>query len=141
MKITREKHLDHMVRVVPLIVMGYAIQCYIISGMNTSIGANSLLVLGGLLISMIAGFIFYDMKHEVVLNDFSMTTSFLGMKKEIPYADIFEIQNSSPQHNFGTLLIRSKTGKFKFYFVDEADKVKTMIDQKRLGTMSEQKAA
>lgn len=140
MKVTREKHLDHMVKVVPLIVMGYALQCYIISGMNTSIGSTSILVLGGLLGAMIAGFITYDVKHQVTLSEDHLEISFLAYYVKIPYSEIQEIKKPGNEQNFGTLIFHCEGSKHRLYFIDDADKVKAFIDEKKTKT-TELKAA
>lgn len=131
MKLTREKHLDHMVRVVPLIVLGYALQCWIISGMNTPIGSTSLMVLGGLLCSMIVGFITYDTKHQVSFDETSLTIEFLGLKKEIPYSEIHQVVITNPQHNFGSIMLNCKSGRHRLFFVDEVEKVTAFLEEKR----------
>ncbi len=131
MKITREKHLDHMVRIVPLIVMGYAIQCYIISGMETPIGSTSLIVLGGLLCMMIAGFVTYDIKHQVVLSDQGLEISFFHWKRSIPYSQVYTVTNSSPETHFSTITILCEKKKLRFYFVDDAAKFCKTIEEKR----------
>lgn len=131
MKISREKHLDHMVKVVPVIVFGYALQCYIISGMNSAVGGTTLLILGALLCMMIMGFITYDIKHEVKFTDAGMDIEFLGTKTHVPYTEITDVQNSSPGHTFGSITVKCGRKMYKVYFIDEADKVKAFIEAKR----------
>jgi hypothetical protein len=131
MKLTREKHLDHMVRVVPIIVLGYAIQGYIIKGMDTPIGGTCLMVLGGLLVSMIIGFITYDVKHTIELQDSQIEIQFFHWKKVIHYQDILTVENTSPQHHFGTITLKTTKGTQRFYFVDKAEKVKELLNKKR----------
>ena len=90
--ITREKHLDHMVRVVPFIVFCYAVQCFVIMKVSPgSFSTISLSILGGFLALMIAGFITYDVKHQVILNEGSLNIRFLGSDKTILYDDIWLI--------------------------------------------------
>ena len=132
MKLTREKHLDHMVRVVPIIFLGYALQCWIINSMNTPIGGTSLMVLGGLLGAMIGGFIYHDVTSVIVLEETHIRMSFMGLKKSVSYSDITKVINTSPQHNFGTIMIVGSFGHHRFFFVDDADKVMEMIEKKRL---------
>src|SRR6218665_3902162 len=91
-KLTREKHLDHMVRVVPFIVMCYAVQSFIILKMSpTNFSSISLSILGGFLAFMIGGFITYDLKHQVTFHEDHLVMTFLGWKKIIPYQDITDI--------------------------------------------------
>jgi hypothetical protein len=137
--ISREKHLDHMVRVVPFIVTAYAIQCYFILQMDSQeFGVNGLFVLGGMLIAMISAFITYDLTHAVIFHEHSLTISinWLGYKKEIFYQDIISVEITEPGQSFSTLQLKMKSGKkFGFYFIDEADKIKQWIEQKRTPEM------
>ena len=48
--ITREKHLDHLVKVVPLIVLGYGVQSYLLMQMKGPFGSTTLFVLGAMMI-------------------------------------------------------------------------------------------
>lgn len=131
--ITREKHLDHMVRVVPLIVFAYAIQCYFISHMSPVAHAtNGLLFLGACLGMMIAGFVTYDLTHVVKLDyeRISIEVKWLKFKNEISFADIKEVVVSHPGESFSGLKLVLQSGKkINFYFVDDAEKVKAWIEQ------------
>lgn len=128
MNITREKHLDHLVRVVPLIVLFYAIQSYVIMKIDGGpFSSTSLTVLGGLLALMISGFIFYDIKHQVVLKEDSLEIHFLG-KKTIFYHDILDCLVHDPDESFSNVKIKTTHGTFTFFFVDEAEKIKAKID-------------
>jgi len=130
--ITREKHLDHMVRVVPFIVFCYAIQCFALMKMSpgefTSI---SLSILGGFLAFMISAFITYDLKHQVKFSENHLEVNFLHHHKFINYDDIWSVEISEPGQTFSTLTIYSKSGRISFFFVDEADKIKKYIESKK----------
>jgi hypothetical protein len=130
--ITREKHLDHMVRVVPFIVFCYAIQCYVIYSMAPNgFSTMSLSILGGVLALMIGGFITYDLKHQVIFLEDKLKISFLGSEETIAYADIWEIEVSDPGQSFATLSFKSKHKKFKFYFIDQADLAQAWLEEKK----------
>lgn len=131
-KISREKHLDHMVKVVPFIVLCYAIQCFVIYKMSpTEFSTVSLCILGGTLALMIGGFISYDLKHEVELRDHDLMISFLGKKTTIMYEDIWSLNVSEPGQSFSSLLLRTKKGKYTLYFIDQADKIKATIEERQ----------
>jgi hypothetical protein len=134
--VTREKHLDHMVKVVPFIVCAYAIQCYFISKVDTvDIAANGLFFLGGCLVFMITGFIIYDMTHTVTFENekFTIEVKWLKYSKTFTYFDITNVEISEAGQSFATLTLTTKDGKkMGFYFVDEADKIKTWLEQKRI---------
>lgn len=130
--ISREKHLDHMVKVVPFIVFCYAIQCYFIYKMSpTEFSTVSLSILGGTLALMIAGFISYDLRHQVELREHELEISFFGRKKIVSYEDIWLMTVSDPGQSFSTLVLKTKHGKFTFYFIDHAEKVKALIEERQ----------
>lgn len=129
--ITREKHLDHMVKVVPFIVFCYAFQCFIILKVSpTPISTISLSILGGFIALMISGFIFYDLKHKVCLNENHLSINFM---KEvlINYEDIIYIEVKDPGQTFSNLSIITASGKYTFYFIDNAEKIRSAIESKR----------
>lgn len=132
-KLTREKHLDHMVKVVPFIVMGYAIQCYIIMQMGVdAFATDALIFLGGCLGLMIAGFIFYDLKHQVEFSETHFVVTWLGRSVRVAYEDIESVSVSEEGQSFATVSLRCRGGrKCGFYFVDDADKMKKWLDEKR----------
>jgi hypothetical protein len=133
-KISREKHLDHMVKVVPFIVTAYAIQCYFIMQMEpVGFAVNGLLFLGACLAAMIIAFITYDLTHVVTFheNDLTISVSWLRFQQSIQYHDILKIEVHEPGQSFSTLKIVTKNRKkFEFYFIDDADKIKTWLEQK-----------
>lgn len=131
--ITREKHLDHMVRVVPLIVFAYAIQCYFISSMSPiEYATDGLLFLGACLGMMIAAFVTYDLTHVVKLAEDSLVieVKWLNIKNEISFVEIKEVVVSQPGESFSGLKLILKSGrKVNFYFIDDADKIKAWIEK------------
>lgn len=79
---------------------------------------------------MISGFIFYDLKHKVCLNENHLSINF--MKDVcIAYEDIIYIEVKEPGQTFSNLSIITASGKYTFYFIDHAEKIKTMIESKR----------
>src|SRR4051812_29530908 len=104
--ITREKHLDHMTRVVPFIVFCYAIQSYVVYRVSpTEFSRLCLFVLGCFLAAMVAGFVMYDLKHKVKFEDEYLEVSFLWSTKKIFYTEITSISHSMPVESFSTLTI------------------------------------
>lgn len=130
--VTREKHLDHMVKVTPFIVCGYFLQCYMITHLQLAgFATNTLFFLGFCLITMITGFVTYDLKHKVHFHEDVLEVHFFG-KKEISYSDIQSIEVSDEEQNFATLTIKCKDSKkYTFYFIDEADKIKAWLKEKK----------
>jgi hypothetical protein len=108
-KITREKHLDHMVKVVPFIVGCYAIQCYVILHVGPSeLAKISLSILGGFLALMIGGFVTYDLRHEVEVFDDHLKISFLQSTETIYFSEITSMTVNEPGQSFATLTLKTK---------------------------------
>lgn len=129
--ITREKHLDHMVKVVPFIVFCYAFQCFIILKVSpTPFSTTGLSILGGFISLMIGSFIFYDLRHKVKLNESYLSIYFMK-ETIIAYQDIILIEIKDPGQNFSNLSITTTSGKFTFHFIDHAEKIKSLIESKR----------
>lgn len=132
-KISREKHLDHMIKVVPFIVLGYALQCYVILQIGAkSFAVDSLIFLGFGLCSMIAGFITYDLHHKGVLHDTYLELSFplLSYQKKILFDDIAKINIGDPEQNFSNITFHLKNGKkLRLFFVDDAAGIKKWIEE------------
>lgn len=129
--LTREKHLDHMVRVVPLITLAYAIHSYLILQMNSPLGEGSLSLLGVGLVLIVAGFITYDLKHRVTLHQNHMEVSFLGQKQTILFQDITKVEVYEKGHSFASLIIWHAKGKTVFYFLDSAQEALEFIQSAR----------
>lgn len=83
---------------------------------------------------MIAAFVSYDLTHIVKLEDEGLTVEmkWLGYRRELKFSEIKEITVSDPGESFSTLRITSFSGKkIGFYFVDDADKIKKWMEEKR----------
>jgi hypothetical protein len=126
--ITREKHLDHLVRVVPLIVLAYGIQSYVLMQMRGTFGGATVFILGGMLTFLICCFLLYDTKHKVTLFNDHLEINFIGIKTICKYEDILSIKVSDPKETFGTVTIFAKHRKIRFYFADDVDKIKQWIE-------------
>jgi hypothetical protein len=132
-KITREKHLDHMVRVVPFIVFCYALQSYFILSTDASnVAQLSLMILGLVLATMIAGFVTYDLNHQVEVFEDRLIISFLGKKTMLAFQEIAQIEISHPGESFSKFSFISSGKKYKFYFIDDAEKLKSWIQDHSL---------
>jgi hypothetical protein len=134
-QITRENHLNHMVKVAPLIVFIYAIQCYFVQQSSLDLfKTNTLVVLGISLVLMIMGFITYDLTHSVIFEERTLfiSVNWLGYEKRLLYDDLVDIRVTEVEQSFSNLILKTKSGKkYRFYFVDDADKIKTWLDQRR----------
>lgn len=131
LKLSREKHLDHMVRVVPLIVLGYALQSYVLLQMKSPLSMNAVFVLGASLIAMIGAFVAYDVKHEVEFFEDHFTVGFFGIKKKISYSEVKSVVVKETEQTFTSLKIQTTHASFHFRFVDNALEIKHHIEAPR----------
>lgn len=130
--ISRERHLDHMVRVVPFIVALYAFQSYVIFRISPAqFSTMGLTLLGGLLAFMIGVILTYDLKHKVHLGEKELHISFMGVMRVVPFEDITSIDFDGTGESFSNLKIKTARRSFTFYFIDDAQKVKNWIEEHR----------
>lgn len=131
--LSREKHLDHMVRVVPFIVLCYFIQSYVVFQINPGeFTSSSLMVLGGLLAIMISGFVIYDLKHKVEFTESELTITFMATKHTVQFSDIVNLEIADPGQSFSHLIVKTHDKKFTFYFIDNAEKIKCWIEERNI---------
>lgn len=129
--ISREKHLDHMTKVVPFIVMMFGIQGYLLTRIHEGFGHSAIFVLAGCLISMITAFITYDVKHQVTFYDDHFEMKFLGLQKKVSYHDIVSVHISEANQTFSSVHLRTKSSKHSFFFVDDADGIKAFLETRK----------
>lgn len=129
--LTREKHLDHMVKVVPFIALMFGIQGYILTKIHEDFGSFAIFVLAGCLISMITAFITYDVKHQVNFLETHLEIKFLVLHKKIFYSDILSVHISESNQTFASIQLRTKQGPHRFFFVDDADAIKAFLESQK----------
>lgn len=86
---------------------------------------------GGILATMIMAFIGYDLKHQVSLEDSGVKVDFFFFSQNISYNDITSVEIRNPGENFSTLVLETIKGKTVFYFIDDAEKIKKIIEDKK----------
>ena len=121
-----------MVKVVPFIVFCYAVQSFLILKIDSGPFASiSLSVLGGILAFMIASFVIYDLKHQIFFMNDHLEIQFLFLRRKITFDDISEVLVAEPGQSFSNLTLRTSQGKFTIYFIDDAEKIKERIEEKK----------
>jgi hypothetical protein len=133
LSVTREKHLDHLVRVIPFIVMLYAVQSYFLMRLAPAgMGSDNVIFLGLALALTISGFIVYNLKHRTDFFEEHMIISFLGRQQQLTYQDIKEVRIPDEAQSFATISITTHRGQqFRIYFADDAVKIKAWIESKK----------
>lgn len=129
--LTREKHLDHMVKVIPFIALMFGVQGYILMKIHEGLGGGAIFLLAGCLIFMITSFVVYDVKHQVSFLEDRLEVDFLGLKKTVFYQDIVSVHVSESNQTFSSLLLVTASGKHRFFFVDDADGIKTFLESQK----------
>jgi hypothetical protein len=130
-KLTREKHLDHMVKVVPFIALMFGIQGYILTKIHEGMGGPAVIVLAGFLIAMITAFITYDVKHQVTFFEDHLEMSFLGLSKKLLYSEIISVHVSESNQTFASILLRTSASRHTFFFADDADGIKVFLESQK----------
>lgn len=131
--ITREKHLDHMVKIVPFIAMVYLMQCYFFTKLNLEMmGQDAMLLMGICMAGMIVAILTYNLKHKVFFYHDYLEIEFLSFKQKINYSEITSIKVPEEDLNFSTLTLTLKSkDSYHIYFVDEAKKIKSWLEEQK----------
>ena len=128
-----------MTRVVPFIVMCYGIQSYVVWSISpTEFSKVSLFVLGCFIAAMVGAFVTYDLNHKVKVYSDHLIITFLHLQKTVYFHEIVSLKADGPKDNFSSLILKTRTSTHRFYFIDDADKVKKMIED---NSISEKLAA
>lgn len=144
-KLEHNNHLAHLTRVLPLIVMVFAIQCYVLSQMNptASIG-NYALFLGFTLATLIGSMVYYDTYHLTLLFEDHLYIEFklTGTKRVIFYHEIKEIITAKDEVSFSSILLRlNDNSKVILHFVDHPRAIKKFIEELKTQEQSDDLAA
>lgn len=133
LKLTRERHLDHMVRMAPLICMGFLIQSYLITQMDsTPSGKNMIIILAVALCLLITGLLCYDIGHQVELfeDHLQIKVKYLKMDRRIDFTDILSAEHADKESHFGSVTLTLFSGeKLIFYFIDSDCRIKEWLEQ------------
>jgi hypothetical protein len=129
--LTHEKHLDHLVRVVPLLCFAYGVQSYMMLSFARG-GSTGLLIftLGISLAVSVMALVTYDYKSIVRWNgeqvmmkspwNFEFTT--------VAFQDIQKIDIIGEEDEFQTVIIKVAKKSYTFYFVDNAFELKKTFE-------------
>ena len=132
-KLTREPHLTHLTRVLPLIVGIFALQCYLVSQMNpeASVGNYAIFMAMSLGI-LIASLVYYDTKHLVLIFEdrLFIQNPLFNSQRVLMLDEISEVLTTDQEVNFASMIFKLKDGdKIYLYFVDYPQHVKKLIEE------------
>jgi hypothetical protein len=135
MKMTREKHLDYMVKMAPFLFFAVVIQIFVYAQFFEPVLIREIgifLSVGSALI--LAGFYAHDYFHQVLFqpNYLEIRVSPLRYREEILYRNItgYELKNS--KHGFGNVTLHLKEGhKVNIYYLDDTEGFVHQIKRKQ----------
>lgn len=145
LNITREKHSDHMVRIVPFITFLYGIQSYILFSINPSKQTGQLIFVMGISLGLsVLCLLFYDIKHHVEVAQDHLLISWAGLTqgKKVLFSTITKIDVSGEEGEFNNVtltLLGNK--KIMIYFIDQGHELKKRVTLSQSGSSNIQKAA
>lgn len=135
-QLTREKHLNHLVRVVPLLTLAYGIQGYLM--MHWSEGAEAtgvmVLALGFSLALSVMGMVTYDQRHQVQwgAEGFEVKAPWLLKNFLCSWQEVEDVLIVGEKDEFQTVVVKLK-GRIgrTFYFVDNGHEFKVQFEMSR----------
>jgi len=132
-KITREKHLDHLVRVVPILCLAYGIQSFMMMNYAQG-GATGVLVflLGVSLALSVVALVTYDHRHHVAWNEesFEVRAPWSLTTTTIPREAIKSIEVMGGPEEFQTVsVVLHDRRRFTFYFTDNGLEFKAAMEK------------
>ncbi len=135
--ISRQRHIDHFFKVIPIIFVIYCAQCFLFKVLfPTDLSIQMwIFILGSTLLTMMGLFLNYDLHHKVKIfeNHLSVKYPLLFVNQVIKLSDIKDIEVAQPGAPFSNVLLRLHNGKkLTFYFVDEAENVAKLIIGKQI---------
>ncbi len=129
--LTHEKHLDHLVRVVPLLCFAYGVQSYMMLSFARG-GSTSLLIftLGISLAVSVMALVTYDYKTIVKWNNdhIIMKAPWHLQSVSVNLHDIQKIDIIGEADEFQTVMIKVQNKTYTFYFVDNAYDLKKTFE-------------
>lgn len=131
-QLTHEKHLNHLVRVVPLLCLAYGMQSYMMMSFAKGSATGTLVLLLGLSLAMsVMALVTYD-NHFVVKWEedlFSVKTPWSWKTKQFNRHEIQSIEVIGEVDEFQTVIVKLNNKKrLTFYFVDNGHDFKKSME-------------
>lgn len=119
-KLGRENHKGHLIQVLPLITLIFALQCFLVYKLTPDFPIFNFALTTGLgLIGLVVSLFYYDENHHVFLTDKEIIISFHPFsQKKISYLDITDVVAPKEECPFSSIVIKTQSKNFNFHFVD-----------------------
>jgi hypothetical protein len=135
MQLTREKHIQYMVKLAPYLLVAVIIQGYLYFHFFPRNLAHDITVFLSIGVAFIlAGFCAYDHFHQVILreNYLEIAVRPLKYQEEILYRNIQAYEIIPTRHGFSSVKLFLKDGHaVKIYYLDDAEKFIHIIKKKQ----------
>lgn len=135
MQITREKHVNYMVKLAPYLMVAIVIQSYLYSRFFPGPVAQDIGIFLATGVAMIlAGFYAYDHFHQVQLKENYLEISIRPLKyqEEILYRNIESYEIMPTRNGFSNVKLILRDGHaVKIYYLDDAENFIQWIKQKQ----------
>jgi hypothetical protein len=132
-KITREKHLNHLTRVVPLLALAYGVQSYLMMKWSQGGPTGFLVMLLGISLAVsVLVLVTYDQRHTVTFgpDGFCVRYSWMFKPKNVLREEIKQIVVIGEADEFQSVVVALKTGrKVTFHFADNGEEFKTVLSK------------
>ena len=131
MEITREKHMNYLTRLMPVLLLAYIVQSYLYMQWAPKDLAIDVSIFVGVGICLIAlCFALYDHFHKVELHRHHLVIgiNLLKYREEILYRNIQEVEVEVSKHAFYNVTLTLRDGTIhKIYYLDDVQDLKKMI--------------
>lgn len=130
MKITREKHMAHLVRLMPILLLAVGVQYYFYTWWAPTqivVDVTIFMTIGLGLIAL--GFAFYDHFHTVQLHRHYLAVTFSPIQyhEEILYRNIEGVDVETTKHSYHNVTLYLRDGSTcKLWYLDE---IETLMDR------------
>jgi hypothetical protein len=131
-QLTHEKHLHHLVRVVPLLCLAYGMQSYMMMSFAKGGPTGTLVLLLGLSLAMsVMALVTYDNHYVVKWQEdlFFVKTPWSWKTQQFKRQDIQSIEVIGEVDEFQTVIVKLNSKKrLTFYFVDNGHDFKKSME-------------
>ena len=142
-KITRNSHIDHLSKSMPIVMLLFVGQIYIMKESYPTQKLGDYSIFCALTICAYIGALFYYDKNlsTLIYPDKIETHTFLGKKIEIPFHEIVKVIGPNSECKFSTIVICTKDKVVPLRFIDNPIQIQNKILSLKTSTSLDQEAA